>query len=170
MAWQLLTQAGKRRSCDGVNIAMQPAQQGCGAEQLQATCWHSPTSHSEVHNIALLSRQYGAPAVAVQEEGLPFHSGDPSTLETTAQFKWVCNAAHQCGPQLRALGSRTFRNTGAVLGQCSCSEQISRIRRLAELAVSKQQPLYLAFVDLLSAFNGSNRDALWLRQLLQGLA
>jgi hypothetical protein len=53
--------------------------------------------------------------------------------------------------------------------QRGCSDQLFSLRRLTELALAKQQRLYLAFVDLCKAFDSVNRTALWAVLLASGL-
>ena len=72
--------------------------------------------------------------------------------------------------QLRALGEqRLLEYQCGFRPQRSCSDQIFSLRRLSELAVAKQRRLYLAFVDLLKAFDSVNRAALWVVLLQSGL-
>ncbi|GAB4821010.1 hypothetical protein N2152v2_008056 [Parachlorella kessleri] len=174
-AWQPPTEAEVGEAVMGLKHwrAADPA--GFWAEQLQAAWEHSPAFRAQLHGIVLLAMQHGVPAVAKQAEGLPFFKkGDPSNpgnyrcIQIISMLRKVM--ALTLSKQLRALGEqRLLEYQCGFRPQRSCSDQMLILRRMSEMAVSKQQRLYLAFVDLLKAFDSVNRAALWVVLLQSGL-
>ncbi|GAB4817192.1 hypothetical protein N2152v2_004238 [Parachlorella kessleri] len=174
-AWQPPTEAEVGEAVMGLKHwrAADPA--GLWAEQLQAAWEHSPAFRAQLHGIVLLAMQHGVPAVAKQAEGLPFFKkGDPSNpgnyrcIQIISMLRKVM--ALTLSKQLRALGEqRLLEYQCGFRPQRSCSDQMLILRRMSEMAVSKQQRLYLAFVDLLKAFDSVNRAALWVVLLQSGL-
>ncbi|GAB4813123.1 hypothetical protein N2152v2_000169 [Parachlorella kessleri] len=94
--------------------------------------------------------------------------GAPEVLQSAAAQPWAAppdSFAWQLPTEAESLQEYQcgFRP------QRSCSDQIFCLRRMSELAVSKQRRLHLAYVDLLKAFDSVNRAALWMVLLQSGL-
>ena len=114
------------------------------------------------------------PAVVKEAEGLPFFKkGDPASpnnyrcIQLVSMLRKII--ALPISKQLRALGEqRLLEYQCGFRPQRSCCDQLFTLRRLTELALAKQQRLYIAFVDLRKAFDSVNRTALWVVLLARG--
>jgi hypothetical protein len=117
--------------------------------------------------LVLLALQHGMPAAVKKAEGLPFFKkGDASNpsnyrcIQLVSMLRKII--ALVLSRQLRAVGEkRLLEYQCGFRPQRGCSDQLFSLRRVSELALAKQQRLYIAFVDLCKAFDSVNRAALW---------
>lgn len=140
---------------------------GVWAEALQAMCGDAAFL-AALHDIVVDAMKHGMPAAVKESVLLPlFKKGDAADANNYRSIQLVSMlrkivALVLAADLVRFVEDGLLEFQSGFRQQRSCADQIFALRALSEMAVERQQRLYVAYVDLRKAFDSVDRSALWL--------